>query len=105
MASPTAFVINQNGEAVGGIRTPQVEAPIAVVSGTGDTSSAGGGFCRIFGSTAPFSAAKLASLYPTHAAFVKKWDEAVASDVSKGYLLAADARVLDRVAEQSTIGG
>jgi hypothetical protein len=31
--------------------------------------------------------------------------QAVAADVSKGYLLSADVKVLDKVAEQSTIGG
>ena len=105
VASPTSYATDQNGEAVGGIRTPQVAAPIAVVNGTGDTSSAGGGFCGIFGTTIPFSSAKLAQLYPTHQAFVSKWEQAVAADVSKGYLLPADATVLDRVAEQSTVGG
>ncbi len=105
VANATSFVTNQNGEAEGGIRTPQVAAPIAVVNGTGDHSSAGGGFCGLFGATIPFSAAKIAQLYPTHAVFVKKWDKAVAADVSDGYLLPADAKVLDRVAEQSTIGG
>jgi hypothetical protein len=105
VASPSSYATDQNGEALGGVRTPQVQAPIAVVNGTGDTSSAGGGFCRIFGSTAPFSSAKLAQLYPTHKAFVTAWDQAVASDVSKGYLLTADATILDNVANQSTIGG
>ncbi len=105
VASSTAFVTDQDGEAVGGIRTPQVQAPIAIVNGTGDTSSSGGGFCGLFGSTTPFSAAKLASLYPTHSVFVTKWNKAVATDVSKGYLLPADANALDRVAQQSTIGG
>jgi hypothetical protein len=90
---------------VGGIRTPQVAAPIAVVNGTGDTSSAGGGFCKLFGTTVPFTAAKLAQLYPTHHAFVKKWNQAVASAVAKGYLLTADAKPLDKVAAQSTVGG
>ena len=104
VASPTSYGTDKNGEALGGVRTPQVAAPIAVVNGTGDTSSAGGGFCGIFGLTAPFSSAKLAQLYPTHGAFVTKWDQAVASDVSKGYLLPADATILDRVASQSTMG-
>lgn len=105
VASPSSYATDQNGEAVGGIRTPQVAAPIAIVNGTGDTSNAGGGFCKIFGLTTPFNSAKLAQLYPTHQAFVSKWDQAVAADVSKGYLLPADAAVLDRVANQSTIGG
>jgi len=105
VASPTSYALDANGEALGGVRTPQVAAPVAVVNGTGDTSNAGGGFCRIFGTTIPFSSAKLAQLYPTHRAFVEKWDAAVASDVSEGYLTAADAAVLDRVAGQSTVGG
>jgi hypothetical protein len=102
LASPTAFVTDRNGEAVGGIRTPQVAAPIAVVSGI---PSAGGGFCFLFGKTTPFSSTKLAQLYPTHAAFVRKWDRAVAVDVAAGYLLPADAGVLRRVAAHSGIGG
>jgi hypothetical protein len=105
VAGPGSYVTNSLGEAEGGIRTPQVAAPVAVVNGTGDTSSAGGGFCKLFGTTIPFSAAKLAQLYPTHQDFVNKWDAAVASDVSKGYLLSADAKVLDNVAAQSSIGG
>jgi len=105
VASSSSFVRNKNGEAEGGIRTPQVAAPIAVVNGTGDTSNAGGGFCKLFGATIAFSTAKLAHLYPAHGTFVRKWDQAVAADVGKGYLLPADARVLDRVAKQSSIGG
>ncbi len=102
VASPSSYVTDQNGEAAGGVRTPQVQAPVAVVSGLGGT---GGGFCTIFGTTKPFSSAKIAELYPTHAAFVRKWDRAVASDVSAGYLLPADAAILDRVAERSSVGG
>lgn len=102
MASSTTLVADRNGEAVGGVRTPQVQAPIAVVSGV---PAGGGGFCVLFGRTVPFSSAKLAKLYPTHAAFVHKWDRAVATDVAAGYLLSADAKNLDRVAADSTIGG
>lgn len=101
MASPTTLVTDHNGEAVGGVRTPQVQAPIAVVSGV---PAGGGGFCVLFGRTVPFGGAKLAQLYPTHAAFVRKWDRAVAADVAAGYLLPADAENLDRVAADSSIG-
>ena len=102
MSSPTTLVTDKNGEAVGGVRTPQVQAPIAVVSGI---PAGGGGFCVLFGRTAPFGSATLAKLYPTHAAFVHEWDRAVAGDVAAGYLLPADAKNLDRVAATSTIGG
>jgi Alpha/beta hydrolase domain len=115
-----SFVTNSNGEALGGIRTPQVEVPVAKLSGLGqpsatilpgnpgaDTSSAlsGAALCGILGTTVPFSAAKLAALYPTHAVFVAKWDAAVATEVKQGYLLPADARTLDTVAARSTVGG
>jgi hypothetical protein len=99
------FTTDSNGEAVGGIRTPQVAAPIAVLSGLGGSSSGGNFFCILFGKTVPFSAAKLAQLYPTHSVFVEKWDHAVAADVAAGYLLPEDAKVLERVARESTIGG
>jgi hypothetical protein len=115
----TSFVANSNGEAVGGIRTPEVQAPVAKLSGLGqpDTSPlpshpgsttgsvSGLALCGIFGTTVPFSAAKLAALYPTHAAFVATWDAAVTAEVKEGYLLPADARTLDRVAAQSGVGG
>ena len=32
---------------------------------------------RMFGTTVPFDAAKIASLYPSHAAFSKQWSKAV----------------------------
>ena len=115
---PNEFVTDPNGEALGGIRTPQVAAPVAKLSGIGQPgtsaptgpvgastgSVSGGTLCGIFGTKVPFSPAKLASLYPTHAAFVQKWDRAVAAEVKSGYLLPADAQVLDRVAQQSTVG-
>lgn len=117
---PHVFLSDANGNALGGIRTPQVQAPVAKLSGIGQpgasvssqpgaatetTQISGEMLCGIFGTTVPFSAAKLATLYPTHAAFVKKWDAATAAEVTAGYLLPADAKTLDRVAEQSSVGG
>jgi hypothetical protein len=99
------LVTDHNGEGMGGVRTPQVQAPVAVVSGVGATSGSGSVFCALFGRTVPFSPAKIAALYPTHAAFVHRWDDAVDADVASGYLLPADARVLERVAAASTVGG
>lgn len=114
----TSFVTNSNGEALGGIRTPQVQAPVAKLSGLGQPGSSspprdpsstesvsGAALCAIFGTTVPFSGAKLSALYPTHAAFVTKWDAATAAEVREGYLLPADARTLDSVAAQSSVGG
>ncbi|MGH9080822.1 MAG: alpha/beta hydrolase domain-containing protein, partial [Acidimicrobiales bacterium] len=65
----------------------------------------GGALCGIFGTTVPFTATQLSALYPTHLAFVTKWDAATAAEVKRGYLLPVDARTLDRVTLQSNIGG
>ncbi|HXZ62372.1 MAG TPA: alpha/beta hydrolase domain-containing protein [Acidimicrobiales bacterium] len=113
------FLTDANGNALGGIRSPQVAAPVATLSGVGqpgapavpaNAGSATGAvsgqlLCGIFGTTTPFSAAKLAALYPTHADFVKKWDAATSAEVKEGYLLPADAATLDRVAAESSVGG
>ena len=62
------------------------------------------GYAGVSGKSRDF-AAQLAALYPSHAAFVAKWDAATASEVKQGYLLPADARTLDEVAAASPVGG
>jgi len=118
-ADPRGFLHDADGNALGGIRSPQVAAPVAKLSGVGQPGAApvhtragantkavsGQALCGIFGTTVPFSAAKLAALYPTHADFVKKWDAATAAEIKLGYLLSADAQTLDQVAAQSSVGG
>jgi hypothetical protein len=123
-SSKTGFVTDANGNALGGIRTPQVVAAVSKLSGLGQpgatpapsqpvgqktTSSSravgAGVLCAIFGTTEPFSASQLTSLYPTHQDFVKKWDAATAAEVREGYLLAPDAHTLDKVAAASNVGG
>jgi Alpha/beta hydrolase domain len=60
--SPVVFKLDANGNALGGVRTPQVDAPIAALGSQGKS----GGFCFLFGSTVPYGTAKLASLYADH---------------------------------------
>jgi hypothetical protein len=116
-ANAATFVVDSNGNARGGIRTPQVQAPVAKLSGVGQPGAvpttqpatvpapSAGDLCGIFGTTVPFSAAQISSLYPSHEAFVNDWNTATSTAVKAGYLLPADAQTLDAVAAQSTIGG
>ena len=54
---------NADGIALGGIRTPPVDVPVAALSGVpGPNPST---ICLLLGSTKPFSAARLAQLYPS----------------------------------------
>ena len=101
MHGSSSFALDRHGNAVGGIRTPQVDAPIATLSGLGQSGS---NFCFLFGTTAPFDAPKLASLYPSHAAFVKAWNAATETAVKAGFILPADATNIKAAAAQSSIG-
>jgi hypothetical protein len=98
--SPFAFALDRNGNARGGIRTPQVDAPIAKLSGLGQS---GASFCRIFGTTVPFSTAQLAALYPTHGKFSREWKRATAAAVEAGFISPAGGRELKAAGAASTV--
>jgi hypothetical protein len=97
-----AYALDAHGNALGGIRTPVVDAPVAQLSGI--ALSTNSGLCRLFGVTKPFDASALASLYPTHAAFVQAWDRAANAAVKAGFILRADAVHLEAAAAQSSVG-
>ena len=99
-SSPVVFALDANGNALGGIRSPHVDAPIATLTGT----NSGPGFCGLFGSTVPFSAAKIAALYPTHQAFYTAWKNAANAAKQAKFLLPQDAKELKLAAAESTIG-
>ncbi|HEY6317282.1 MAG TPA: alpha/beta hydrolase domain-containing protein [Acidimicrobiia bacterium] len=98
---PVTIARDAHGNAVGGIRTPLLDAPAATL--TGDPN-AGGTFCTLFGTTTPFDAATLAALYPTHAAYVTAFDRATDQAVHAGFLLAADAANLKAAASAAGTG-
>ena len=87
--TPTGLVRDRLGIARGGIRTPWVEAPTAVLSGD---SPGGDGFLFLFGKTIPLDAGTLARLYPGGPAeHVERFDAATAAALRAGFLLEADA--------------
>jgi hypothetical protein len=100
--SPPSFVLDANGNVEGGVRTPAVDVPLATLSGLGQSGTS---FCFLFGTTTPFSAAKLAALYPTHARFVARWAFDTIADVLRGFIRPADAFQLIAAAAASNIGG
>jgi Alpha/beta hydrolase domain len=106
-AAGTGYVTDANGNVEGGIRTPAVQVPVATLSGLGNGSVLGGEVqlvCSLTGTTTPFSPAKLASLYPTHAQFVNEWRLAAASDTLQGFIRPADEALLIQAAQASSVG-
>jgi hypothetical protein len=99
--SPAVFDLDEHGNVKGGIRTPHVDAPIATLSGLGQT---GAGFCGIFGTTKLFDEETLEALYSSHDDYVSKVDAATARAEAAGHLLAADAALIRAAAARSSIG-
>jgi hypothetical protein len=98
--SPLVLKRDANGNVIGGVRSPQVDAPIAALGGMGNSPA----FCGLFGTTVPFSAIQLASLYKNHGQFVSAWARAIHKDRVAGFLLPADSVELLHSATVSKIG-
>lgn len=84
-----SLVRDDLGIAYGGIRTPWVEAPTAVLSGD---PPGGDGFLFLFGRTIALETPALAALYPRGPGqHVERFDAATAAALRAGFLLDADA--------------
>ena len=107
-AAADPIVRDEHGNAKGGIRLPELEAPTAMIDGRrNDVAQATPGapnFCFLFGHTVPFDAGTLASLYPTHEAFVAKFTQAADALERAGYWLKPEADEARKAAENSNIG-
>lgn len=85
------YLYDDLGNALGGIRTPYVDAPSAVLRGEPNT---GNSFCRLFGTTSLFSPAQMASLYVDEAGYVEAVSNATHAAREAGFLLPEDAAAI-----------
>ena len=88
------------GIALGGVRTPAVDVPVAKLSGFGQS---GQQFCVLFGTTTPYTTAQLDALYYNHGGFVSRWNRATQDALQGGFIVAEDAQHLRQVAAQSDV--
>ncbi|WP_055401140.1 MULTISPECIES: alpha/beta hydrolase domain-containing protein [unclassified Mycobacterium] len=94
---PVQLLLDANGLARGGIRTPWVDVPIARTSGvTADESI----MAAIFGSGEPFDTATLDRLYPGGAAeYLERFTAGLDASIKSGFILPADrAEILELAA-------
>jgi Alpha/beta hydrolase domain len=95
------------GNAAGGIRLPELEAPTATLDGTRNDVAQGSpdaqNFCFLFGHTVPLDAATLKSLYPTHAAFVQRFGKAADALVREGYWLKPEGDAAKAAAQRAAV--
>jgi hypothetical protein len=87
-AEPPKPILDANGLARGGVRTPWVDVPIARTSGTGSEETM---MASIFGSGELFDTATVRRLYPGGAAdYLARFTVGLDSAIQSGFILAAD---------------
>jgi hypothetical protein len=85
---PPSFIVDENGIALGGVRTPWVDVPIARTSGIGDKATP---VALLFGSGEPFDDATRARLYPGgKSEYLDRFAESLDATIRAGYLVRAD---------------
>ncbi|WP_214322842.1 alpha/beta hydrolase domain-containing protein [Nonomuraea sediminis] len=93
---PPAIRRDGLGNALGGIRTPWMDAPTAVLTGISPNN---GLIERLFGQTVPFTGATLAQLYPGGAGdYLAAFGAATDAAVAEGFLLEADTNEIKDLA-------
>jgi hypothetical protein len=93
---PPVIARDADGNALGGIRVPDFDVPIATSTGVGDGSDP---LAFLFGSTVPFSTGRLRALYGSAGAYLAAYRASVERGIAAGYLLARDREPLIAAAE------
>jgi hypothetical protein len=80
------------GNALGGIRTPLVDVPSAVL--TGEPPRCDNLLCFLFGSTVPFDAARMHDLYGSPEAYLDAYTRSADDSIASGFVLEDDRDAL-----------
>ena len=96
---PPEPVLDANGLATGGIRSPWVDVPVARTSGIGSVESI---MAAIFGSGEVFDAATLTRLYPGgREDYLERFTAALDTSIQSGFILPADRAEIIEIASAS----
>ena len=91
---------DERGNALGGIRLPEMEVPTATHNGSGKPVQGGSRFAFLYGRAEDFSADELARLYPSRDDYMQKYERALAAAVDAGYVLSEEAPSMRAEAER-----
>ena len=89
--------LDAQGNALGGLRLPQIDLPLAAYGASNKASAdspRSQGLCALSGSMRAFDAAQLKSLYGSRAGYLKRFNAAVDAAVAARGLEAADAATI-----------
>lgn len=97
------YVRDEDGNVLGGIRTPQVDVPVAALSGeAGEGASV---VCLLMGSTTPLDADRLGELYASADEYSDAYADAADAAIEAGFVLEDDREALLADADPSVIPG
>ena len=98
-------ITDEHGNAIGGVRTPDVDVPIATLSGLSKSEASGcdAMVCGLLGSTTPFTPEKLSALYPTHEDYVGKVTASARQAREAGFILAPEEQSMVAEAQSTPI--
>jgi len=85
---PPAIQRDEHGNALGGVRLPQIEVPVAQYGPVGTPEALR---CDLRGFTIPFDDATLAALYPDRTSYLRRFSSATFDARRRGYLLRPEA--------------
>ena len=99
------YVRDANGIAEGGVRTPEVDVPVDVLTGMPTVSPGSSPACYLTGSTTPIPRAKLAQMYPSRQDYLDNYEKATGKAIDAGFVLPADRREMSDDAQPDRIPG
>jgi hypothetical protein len=99
--SGDGYVVDEHGNATGGLRIADVDVPVSTLTGLGNNPS----WCRLYGTSAPFDDVTLTSLYADHDAWATRYLDAVDEMVAKGFMLERDVDEAKAYVDSVTIPG
>jgi hypothetical protein len=92
LAEDGTIARDDDGIALGGVRTPLVDVPTQVLSG--DPGPSPSLLCLLLGSTAPLAPTRLAELYPQPGAYTEAFARSLDEAEAAGFVLAEDRAAL-----------
>ncbi len=95
--TPPVLARDELGNALGGVRTPAVDVPVAALSGEAPPGATR--LCALFGSTVPFDTDTLVRLYGDKAGYLVAYGHSLDTAIAAGFLLESDRAPLLAAAE------
>ena len=98
-----AFVLDEDGMATGGIRTPAVDAPVDTLSGASPEGSSI--VCLLMGATTPLPAERLAELYTSADDYTARYEAATDAMIESGFAVPEDREEILADADPGRVSG